>query len=176
MTGVEQFLSLIKLRTRHFAVIALLGTFILFLPDTIGTRFGLDLITPVWRFTIGLATLASYAGLVIHVLIKAGERRAAYKKKMEYQGNVLARLSTLSEHEAGILAKCFEDQRQTITVHILAPAHPYAGALCAKGLLSQSFGSPGTYVTHTNEIPYTIPDFVWNSAEFIIAFSPEGTR
>jgi hypothetical protein len=176
MTGVEELLSLIKLRPRHFAVIALLGTLILFLPETIATKFGLDLIPPVWRFTIGLATLASYAGIIIHLIIKIGEGRSAHKKKMEYQNTVLARLSALSKHEGSILKKCFDDKQQTITVHILAPAHPYAGALCTKGLLSQSWGSPGTYVTTTNEIPYTIPDFVWNSPEFSLIFSPEEAR
>lgn len=171
MSSIEQFLSLIKLKPQHYAVIALLGTLILFIPESIGTKFGLDLITGGWRFTIGIATLASYAGLSIHFIAWAAQCHTANKNKKQHQATILARLSALSEHEGEILKRCFDEQRQSITVHILAPAHPYAGALCAKGLLSQSWGSPGTYVTHTNEIPYTIPDFVWNSPEFHSTFA-----
>lgn len=173
MSGIEQVLSLLKLKVQHYAVAAILGTLIIFLPENLAKRFALDLITPGWRFAIGIVTLASYAGLIVHFAEKYLSWRSAAARKVEYQRGVLARLTSLCDEEAALLKKCFDEGRQTIAIHVLGKWHPYAGALCSKGLLAQSIGASGTYVTVTNEVPHTIPDFVWNSPEFIMAFSDD---
>lgn len=149
MSAWPDWLKLIQLKPRFLFGIWLVGVLVLFIPETVAGKFGIDVLRNNYRAWIGLATLAAFAFWVVQLIPGFQQRRLAKLRKKE----VLKSLDSLSSEEWFLLAYCLHRGQQTICLKMGDKA---ATALCQKGLLVC-----GTGVGDPLGWPFTIPMFVW---------------
>jgi len=122
---------------------------VLFLPDSIGIKFGILALRAKYLPWIGGGTLAAFVLWVVQLVpwinAKFAQRR--------YRTQVLQNLFGLTEQEQFLLCYCTHRGQRTV---YLAPNDSAAQALCNKGLLVPSSG-----LGRALSWPFTIPQFVW---------------
>jgi hypothetical protein len=149
MSFSVDWLKAIQLKPRFLFAFGVLGSFIIFLPQSAARSFGFTDIPKSLRPLIGIATLGSFTFWVVQLI---PEYRIFQSRKREKHRLVEA-LDSISGGEWVVLAYCLDINQQTIPLSLADRA---GGMLASKGMLLRS-GGTGNQLAW----PHTIPDFLW---------------
>lgn len=146
---LPNFKELFERPARYAFGIAAFGLLVLFTPQGLAVRFGLDDLPRTLRTTVGLLTLAALVFGVVQLVPPI----QTWRKRQEARHRRLEQLDRLSEEEREFIYACRRGNHQTVTMEY---SNPYATALMARGLMTRYSGQGNIL-----EWPFTIPDDVW---------------
>ncbi len=135
-------------------ILATCATALMFSPQAVATRLGIDSLRSDYAPWIGVAWLVSTAVLVTFVVSRLWARVQRHVNARACRRATSAALATLSPDEWSILLLALGQNQKTVYLQF---SNSPAAALVSKGLLVQAGGR-----AHILHWPFTVPDAVWD--------------
>jgi Super-infection exclusion protein B len=149
MSVVGEIKEALDTKAKLLIPIFLFGLLVLFIPETLAQKFGVEEIRKSYRGYVGIGTLALGSILAVQLVVKGWKWREGRTARRQ----ALRALESLGTREYLYLAYCVSRNRQSIVLRL---GDHDGGALAQKGLLQPA--KSGEVLAY----PFTIPEPVWD--------------
>ncbi len=134
MEWLSKITDLVKLPTKHFALVAIVTGAILLLPEAVLKYFHLEAIPDPYGVIVGLIFLVSTGLVIVNVASWFISRFQTQRRITKRKEHIRTEVNRLDGAEQAILREFFLGGRSTITLPL---DNPVVAGLIARGIISQ---------------------------------------